>query len=130
MVDGSLCYGKSGFAGEFGHMPIFNNEIICQCGKKGCLETEASGYALTRKFIKMVKEGHSTIISIKKPDPDTILVQDIIEAANNDDVLAIEFLADIGEKLGRGIAILINVRLPSVRTKMVGMKSSRISWQI
>src|SRR5690606_10228941 len=45
MVNGQLYYGNSGFAGEFGHMPIFQNEIICQCGKKGCLETEASGWA-------------------------------------------------------------------------------------
>ena len=43
VVDGQLYYGKSGFAGEFGHIPFFDNEIICSCGKKGCLETEASG---------------------------------------------------------------------------------------
>src|SRR5690606_25453235 len=50
MFDGQLYYGKSGFAGEVGHIPFFGNEIICQCGKKGCLETEASGWALTRIF--------------------------------------------------------------------------------
>lgn len=35
ITDGKLFYGKSGFAGEFGHTPFFNNEIICECGKKG-----------------------------------------------------------------------------------------------
>ncbi len=114
MIDGHLYYGKSGFAGEFGHIPIFNNEIICQCGKKGCLETEASGYALARIFIERVKEGYSTIISQKKPDPDSILLEDIIEAANHDDVLAIELIAQIGEKLGKGIAILINLYNPEL----------------
>ena len=34
VVDGQLYYGKSGFAGEFGHIPFFDNEIICSCGKK------------------------------------------------------------------------------------------------
>ena len=34
IVDGQLYYGKSGFAGEFGHIPFFDNEIICSCGKK------------------------------------------------------------------------------------------------
>ena len=43
MMGGKLYYGKSGFSGEFGHIPIFDNEILCHCGKKGCLETEASG---------------------------------------------------------------------------------------
>ena len=46
MINNELYYGKSGFAGEIGHIPLFNNEIICHCGKKGCLETEASGRAL------------------------------------------------------------------------------------
>jgi len=31
---------------EIGHIPMFDNEKICFCGKKGCLETEASGLAL------------------------------------------------------------------------------------
>lgn len=39
IVDGKIYYGRSGFAGEFGHTPFFENEIICDCGKKGCLET-------------------------------------------------------------------------------------------
>ncbi len=46
IIDGNLYYGKSGFAGEFGHTPYFDNEIICDCGKKGCLETEVSGIAI------------------------------------------------------------------------------------
>lgn len=114
MIDGRLCYGKSGFAGEFGHIPIFDNEIICQCGKKGCLETEASGYALTKIFIQKIKEGHSSIITKKKPDAETILLEDIIEAAHNGDMLAIELIAEIGEKLGKGIAILINLYNPEL----------------
>ena len=46
VIDGKLYYGKNGFAGEFGHIPFFDNEIICACGKKGCLETEVSGIAI------------------------------------------------------------------------------------
>ena len=38
----------------------------------------------------------------------------IIEAANNDDVLAIDLIADLGEKLGRGIALLINIFNPEL----------------
>ena len=45
IIDGNLYYGKSGFSGEFGHFCMFENEVLCHCGKKGCLETEASGSA-------------------------------------------------------------------------------------
>jgi len=54
VINGQIYYGKSGFAGEFGHLPIFDNDIICRCGKKGCLETEASSRALTQTFLKRI----------------------------------------------------------------------------
>ena len=48
IIDGKIYTGKSGFSGEFGHINVFDNEILCHCGKKGCLETEASGSAIYR----------------------------------------------------------------------------------
>jgi glucokinase-like ROK family protein len=114
MINGQLYYGKSGFAGEFGHIHVFNNEIICHCGKKGCLETEASGQALLKLFTRKLKEGASSIVTKKLKNPDAILLDDIIEAANHDDVLAIECIAEIGEKLGEGIATLINLYNPEL----------------
>lgn len=112
MINNELYYGKSGFAGELGHIPLFNNEIICQCGKKGCLETEASGRALISMFKEKLLAGSSSVLNKKATDD--IQMQDIINAANNDDVLSIELLAKIGEKLGRGIALLINIFNPEL----------------
>ena len=112
VINGQLYYGKSGFAGEFGHIPFFNNEIICRCGKRGCLETEVSGTALTRIFKEKLTNGSSSILSTMKIDE--INFEHIIQAANNDDVLAIEQIAAMGEKLGRGIAVLINIFNPEL----------------
>lgn len=112
MINNELYYGKSGFAGEIGHIPLFNNEIICPCGKKGCLETEASGRALISMFKERLRTGSSSVLN--KQADDTIEMEDIIYAANHDDVLSIELLASIGEKLGRGIALLINIFNPEL----------------
>ncbi|MFA4869840.1 MAG: ROK family transcriptional regulator [Pedobacter sp.] len=112
LINNELYYGKSGFAGEIGHIPLFNNEIICHCGKKGCLETEASGRALIELFKQKLLTGSST--SLNKTADDNIQMQDIINAANNDDVLSIELIAKVGEKLGRGIALLINIYNPEL----------------
>lgn len=114
LINSQLYYGKSGFAGEFGHIPSFKNEIICHCGKKGCLETEASGWALTRSFQEKLRNGSSSALTSKVESIADIRLEDIIEAANNDDTLAIELIADIGEKLGRGIASLINIFNPEL----------------
>lgn len=113
MINGELYYGKSGFAGEFGHIPFFENEILCHCGKKGCLETETSGQALVRQFKQRIAEGATSGITKKIPVKDVTL-EDILDAANHDDTLAIELIAAIGEKLGKGIAILINLYNPEL----------------
>jgi predicted NBD/HSP70 family sugar kinase len=114
LIDGKVFYGKSGFSGEFGHIPFFNNEIICHCGKKGCLETEASGYALLRNFNKKIEEGSSSSLAKKGKVDENIRVIDIVQAAKAEDVLSIELIAEIGEKMGKGLAVLINIFNPEL----------------
>ena len=114
MFDGKLYYGKTGFAGELGHIPLLDNEIICHCGKKGCLETEASGIALEKMFIEHLAAGETSVLSEKWKSGEDILLYDIIEAANNDDVLSITLIANIAEKLGRGVGVLINLLNPDL----------------
>lgn len=63
IIDGKVYMGKSGFSGEFGHVNVFDNEILCHCGKKGCLETEASGSALHRILLERIGSGESSILS-------------------------------------------------------------------
>lgn len=114
LIDGKVYYGKSGFSGELGHIPFFNNEIICHCGKKGCLETEASGSALIRLLKQKIGAGSSTQLLQKFSDIEQIKLHDVVEAAQADDVLAIELIAQIGEKLGKGLAVLINIFNPEL----------------
>ena len=112
IADGKLYYGKSGFAGEFGHTPFFNNEIICVCGKKGCLETEVSGIAIENKIVGQIASGVNTILRDKWAAGETIHIDDIISAAKNDDNLSIELIEEAGEKIGKSIAFLINIFNP------------------
>lgn len=114
LIDGKIYYGKSGFSGEFGHIPFFNNEIICHCGKKGCLETEASGSALLRIFKEKVEAGSSSHLAKKYKQLDEIKLHDLIEAAYNEDMLCIDLIAQIGEKIGRGLGVLINIFNPEL----------------
>jgi glucokinase-like ROK family protein len=114
LVDGKVYYGKSGFSGEFGHIPFFENEILCHCGKKGCLETEASGYAMIRMFKERIQQGFTSKLVSKYENAEHIKLQDIIDAAQNDDMLCIELIADLGEKIGKGLAVLINIFNPEL----------------
>lgn len=114
ITDGKLYYGKSGFAGEFGHTPFFNNEIICACGKKGCLETEVSGIAIEEKMVNEIRKGVNTILREKYDNGATIRIDDVINAAKNDDNLSIELIEEAGEKVGKSIAFLINIFNPEL----------------
>jgi predicted NBD/HSP70 family sugar kinase len=112
VMDGKLYYGKSGFAGEFGHIPFFDNEKICACGKKGCLETEVSGIAIEEKICTLIDKGVNTILREKYDRKEQIHIDDIIAAAKNDDNLSIELIEEAGEKIGKAVAFLINTFNP------------------
>jgi predicted NBD/HSP70 family sugar kinase len=49
MSHGALLTGHSGFAGELGHIPIVPTGALCCCGRRGCLETVASEWALVER---------------------------------------------------------------------------------
>ena len=115
ILNGELYTGKSGFSGELGHFPCFDNEVLCHCGKRGCLETEISGMALHRNLLQCVKEGRQTSLSEQiMNDEASLTLDDIIEATLKEDLLCIELVEDIGQKLGRYLAGLINLLNPEM----------------
>jgi len=115
IIDGKVYTGKSGFSGEFGHVNAYDNEIICHCGKKGCLETEASGSALHRILLERIQSGESSILSTRiSGEEDPITLDEIITAVNKEDLLCIEIVEEIGQKLGKQIAGLINIFNPEL----------------
>lgn len=115
IIDGKIYTGKSGFSGEFGHINVFDNEILCHCGKKGCLETEASGSAIYRILQKRIKNGECSILSNRTNNQELPLTLDeIISAVNKEDLLCIEIVEEIGQKLGKQIAGLINIFNPEL----------------
>lgn len=114
IINGKVYYGKSGFSGELGHFCMFDNEVLCHCGKKGCLETEASGAALHRKIHEKHKEGSSTILAKKIDKGDPINLAEIMDAIQKEDVLSIDILEEMGVNLGKGIAGLMNIFNPEL----------------
>ncbi len=114
IIDGKLYYGKSGFSGEFGHLSAFDNEVLCHCGKKGCLETQASGSFIYRRFLEKIAEGNSSILEKRMKKGEHIIQEDILEAAMKEDMLAIELIEEVGNTLGKHIAGLINLFNPEL----------------
>jgi N-acetylglucosamine repressor len=115
IVDGKMQSGTSGFAGEFGHIPFIEDGLLCHCGKRGCLETVASGMAIARMAKEGVKSGQSSLLNeLSEKEINKIEPQMVIEAAHKGDQFAINILSEIGINLGKGIAILIQLFNPEL----------------
>ena len=112
IIGGKLYAGGSGYAGEMGHMHMFDNNILCHCGKKGCLETEVSGRAISRKLTERIKAGESSILSGKVHRNETITTDDIIMALEKEDPLCMELVSHTGSALGMYLAGIMNLLNP------------------
>ncbi|NQU85112.1 MAG: ROK family transcriptional regulator [Mariniphaga sp.] len=115
IIDGHLYIGNSGFAGEFGHMPIVDNGILCKCGKQGCLETIASASAIARLAKEGIMAGSSSLLKgLVDKNIDKIETSTVIQAANAGDQFSISVLSIVGQWLGKGIAHLIQIFNPEL----------------
>lgn len=93
VVDGELVRGSHGFAGGFGHHSICFNGPVCNCGRRGCLETYVSASALVRAY---VAQHHD--------DAATLTAADVSARARQGDPAALAALQTMGEHLAEGLA--------------------------
>lgn len=116
IIDEKLYRGYSGFAGEFSHSPLFDSkEISCSCGKRGCLESVASGGAVVRLAREAIALDKDSILArMSEGKEDNLEPSIVVEAAMAGDQRAISILSDVGLDLGRGIAILIQLINPEL----------------
>lgn len=113
IINGEIYRGHSGFAGEFSHIPLSEGDgALCSCGKRGCLEAEASMLVVAEKAIEGIKKGHISSLKYSDKDHSKVVGNAIMEAANNGDQFAIELLSDAGYKIGKALAILVHIMNP------------------
>lgn len=115
IFNGQVYHGTNGFSGEFSHTPYIDNGILCSCGKKGCLETVASGLALKRRAIEGLKNGVSSIVyDIVKGDIDAIESKHVVEAVKQGDQFSIGLVSKVGYELGKGTSVLVQTLNPEL----------------
>jgi glucokinase-like ROK family protein len=110
-----LYKGSSNFAGEIGHTVVVPDGDVCSCGKRGCLESVASGWALAKKVKNRIARGEKTqVLDLCKGSIDDIQADMVFEAAHNGDRLANDLLDTASKYLGMAIANLINLLNPEL----------------
>jgi len=113
LAEGKLLRGARGFAGEFGHIPVRREGgDLCSCGKRGCLETEASGRAIARRGHEAAETGRSPYLAEVLAREGRISARHVAEAASRGDAAAREIFGQAAEALAFVVGGLVNALNP------------------
>ncbi len=112
---GQVFNGVTGFGSEFGHMTMDPEGEICNCGNRGCWETQVSQRALFRYLRRCAGQGNQTMLTrMTGGNLGALTVPMVVEAAQQGDRLALQALEVLGHHLGIGIASLVNALNPEL----------------
>src|SRR5918995_117142 len=106
---GRLITGSDWYAADVGHLSVDPDGPACVCGGHGCAETVASGPGLVRVAQQMMGKSHpaSTLAHNANLTP-----ADVLAAAQEGDMLALQALAEVGRVLGMIMSTCTVIRNP------------------
>ncbi len=105
VFDGRIFHGALNTAGEFGHQIVELDGCPCVCGRRGCLETYASGLAIVRQ----AREKIDGIGELLRKDPAEVEVHDVFQLALEGNAQARRLTESVVKYLGVGLVNLINI---------------------
>lgn len=122
----SLCYGirmgmvinnrlfvGDGNAGEIGHIKLVNGTRFCSCGKRGCLDTEASFIGIRNKIMERMQSGRFPDIKTKiDGDYEKISMRMFVDSVMSGNEDALELLAETASYLGQSLAMVLGTINP------------------
>ncbi len=129
IIDGRLVRGKSGFAGELGHIPVDFNGPPCPCGGRGCLALYVGGEYLAAEARRRVSCEPSSLLALAGGQAPAITAETVFLAAAAGDPLARSMVDRACRALGAGLAITVNGLNPEVVVITGGVVKSLIPLQ-
>jgi len=111
VLGGRVHRGANSMAGELGHTHLVPYGPRCTCGRLGCLESVAAGWAIARD-VRLALDGgaQSALRSVPRAE---LSARHVAEMAQTDE-LAARVMSDVGEYLGLGLARAVNLVNPEI----------------
>ena len=117
ILDGKLYSGTNDMAGELGHIRLSENGPVGY-GKSGSFEGFCSGGGIAQlaktKVLEQLQSGNEVLFCNNLDSIEKIDAKLIVEAAFNNDELAIDILKISGQYLGKGLSIIIDLLNPEI----------------
>jgi glucokinase len=101
---GKIWSGRSGYAGEIGHIQVDPEGVPCGCGSWGCLETIAGIAGWVRRAEEEMATRSSPLSGF-----DVITPEIIVREANAGDPVALDVMDDAARAVGIGVAATLNL---------------------
>ncbi|GAA2708630.1 ROK family protein [Micromonospora olivasterospora] len=101
IAGGRRLTGHGGYGGEVGHMVVNRDGAPCECGSRGCWETEIGEYALLRGSGRAAAHGREAVLAV-------------FDAASRGDARAQAAVRQAGDWLGFGVGNLVNIFNPEM----------------
>ncbi|MBS3900573.1 MAG: ROK family protein [Dethiobacter sp.] len=115
VLGGQIYRGTRGFAGEAGHMVVKPDGFLCGCGRRGCLETVASGTAIARAANEVLQSGKATLLrELSRQQGGTVNTATVFRAARDGDKPAQEIISAAIYYLGIALVNLVNMLNPEI----------------
>ena len=117
VFDRRIYHGRTGAAGEGGHISIDYRGPRCGCGKLGCIEAFAAGPAIARRARAKIRESSGTkskIFELAGGALDAVTSEMVGNAYVQGDVLATEILKETVEFLALWLGNIIDLLDPEV----------------
>jgi len=115
VIDGKLRLGPLGAAGELGHQTILPDGPLCGCGNRGCLETLASGPALTAAAVRLLRSGLApNLHEITGGELSRVSPETLAQAALKGDTHAKSAIITAAGHIGIGVANMVAALHPEL----------------
>ncbi|HKR83130.1 MAG TPA: ROK family protein [Terriglobales bacterium] len=114
VLDGRMFHGRTGAAGEGGHVSIDYRGPVCRCGKPGCIEVLASGNAIARRAREKLAAGRASAMISIAGNVGAIRGETVGKALLAGDRFAKELIMETIEMLALWLANMIDLLDPEV----------------
>jgi len=117
VLDGRIYHGRTGAAGEGGHLSIDYRGPRCRCGKQGCIEVLASGPAIAQRARAKLRSDappQSIILDLAGGEVDAVTSEAVGKAFAANDQVAISVLRETVELLSVWIGNIVDLLEPEV----------------
>ncbi|GAA0321428.1 ROK family protein [Kineococcus aurantiacus] len=113
VVRGRVLRGDRGAAGEIGHVHVSDDpRLSCRCGRTGCLEAIAGGWALERDATERARAGDSPALAAALQRRGHLTSQDVGRAALAGDPVAAGLIDASARAVAEVTAHLVNFSNP------------------